>query len=117
MGLGITQKETLWRTLAVLVCALVFFFALHAKTSIYNGSGVNVTPSTSSKLWLGGGQKIQTHSLESNTGLLFWMAVLCLFILLVQSERLECTSPLVPAHSNLPLRYLHRFLRPPPVQK
>ena len=54
MRFGIVQKETLWRTLAVLVCALVFFFALHAKTSIYNGSGVNVTPSTSSKLWLGG---------------------------------------------------------------
>jgi hypothetical protein len=116
MRFGIIKKEIAWRTLAVLVCALVFFFALHAKTSVYNGSGVNVTPSTSSKLWLGG-QKIQTHSLESNTGLLFWMAVLCLLILLVRRERLECSTPLVPAHSNLPLRYLHRFLRPPPVQK
>ena len=116
MRFEIMQKETLWRTLAVLVCALVFFFALHAKTSIYNGSGVNVTPSTASKLWLGG-QKIQTHSLESNVGLLFWMAVLYLFILFAQRERLEYTSPLVPAHSNLPLGYLHRFLRPPPVQK
>jgi len=116
MRFGIIQKEIAWRTLAVLVCALVFFFALHAKTSVYNGSGVNLTPSTSSKLWLGG-QKIQTHSLESNTGLLFWMAVLCSFILLVQRERLERTSPLVAVHSNLPLRYLHRFLRPPPSQK
>ena len=116
MRLGIVQKEMVWRTLAVLVCALVFFFALHAKTSVYNGSGVNVTPSTSSKLWLGG-QKTPTHSLESNTGLLFWMAVLCSFILFVQRERLERTSPLVAAHSNLPIRYLHRFLRPPPVQK
>jgi len=49
--------------------------------------------------------------------LLFWMAVLCSFILLVQRERLERTSPLVAVHSNLPLRYLHRFLRPPPSQK
>jgi hypothetical protein len=115
MRFGFMQKKTLWRALAVLVCALVFFFALHAKTSMYNGSGVNVTPSTCSKLWLNG-QKIETHSLESNVGLLFWMALLCLFIFSVQLERLEYSASSAPAHNNLPLRYLHRFLRPPPIQ-
>jgi hypothetical protein len=115
MRFGIMQKKTLWRTLAVLVCALVFFFALHAKTSLYNGSGVNVTPSTSSKLWCS--QKIETQSVEANTGLLFWVTLLCLFSLFVQLEHLEYSESLTPAHSNLPLRYLHRFLRPPPVQQ
>lgn len=116
MRFEIVQKETLWRTLAVLVCALVFFFALHAKTSMYNGSGVTVTPSTSSKLWLSG-QKIETQSLQSDVSLLFWMAALYLFILLIQREHLECSASLNPTHSNLRLRYLHRFLRPPPVQQ
>lgn len=116
MSFAVMQRKTLWRTLAVLVCALVFFFALHAKTSMYTGSGVNVTPSTSSKLWCGEKINVETHSLESNVGLLSWMTVLCLFIVFVECEQLESSTPLTPAHSNLSLRYLHRFLRPPPVQ-
>jgi hypothetical protein len=116
MRFGIMQKKTLWRTLAVLVCALVFFFALHAKTSMYSGSGVNLTPSTASKLWLSG-QKIETQSLQSDVGLLFWIAALYLFILFIQREHWEYSACLSPAHSDLRLRYLHRFLRPPPVQQ
>ena len=39
----------------VALCVLVFMFALHAKTAVYNGGApAKVTPSTASKLWLNG---------------------------------------------------------------
>ena len=116
VNLRIMQNKVLWRTLAVGFCALVFFFALHAKTSVYNGSSIKVTPSTSSKLWVSG-QEMDTHAPESATGsLLFWMTVLCLFGLYFHSERIVEGAFLEPAPTNLPLRHVHRFLRPPPVQ-
>jgi hypothetical protein len=116
VNLRIMQNKVFWRTLALAFCALVFFFALHAKTSVYNGSSANVTPSTASKLWVSG-QKMETHAPESATGgVLFWMSVLCLFGLYFHSERIFESAFLEPAPCNLPLRHLHRFLRPPPVQ-
>jgi hypothetical protein len=116
VNLRIMQNKVLWRTLALGFCALVFFFALHAKTSVYNGSSCNVTPSTASKLWVSG-QKMDTSAPESSTtGVLFWMTVLCLVGLYFHSERIFESAFLEPAPSNIPLRHLHRFLRPPPFQ-
>ncbi len=115
MHLRITQKEVLWRVLVVVFCALVFFFALHAKTAVYNSSAPKITPSTASKLWVSG-QKTETHSLESSTNLWFWMTLFCLFSLRFRSERMVKTAFVAPVPRNRPLCYLHRFLRPPPVQ-
>jgi hypothetical protein len=117
MRFRIPQKKMLWRALAVVFCALVFFFALHAKTSVYSGSSAKITPSTASKLWVSG-QKMETQAPESaGGGVLFWMAVLCLFGLYFHSERIVQSAFLEPAPSNLPLRHLQRFLRPPPIQQ
>ena len=57
------QHERLWRGLLLMLCALVFMFALHAKTAVYNGSApAKVTPSTASKLWLNGQKmEVQLH--------------------------------------------------------
>jgi hypothetical protein len=116
VNLRIMQNKVLWRTLAVAFCALVFFFALHAKTSVYNSLSAKVTPLTASKLWVTG-QEMDTQAPESATGeILFWMTVLCLFGLYFHSERIVESGFLEPAPTNLPLRHLHRFLRPPPVQ-
>jgi hypothetical protein len=116
VNLRIMQNKVLWRTLALTFCALVFFFALHAKTAVYEGSAAKITPSTASKLWESG-QKLEPHTLQSSTGsVLFWMAVICLFTLCFHNERLAQSAFVVPAPSHRPLRHLHRFLRPPPLQ-
>lgn len=108
------RKEMFWRTLIVAICALVFFFALHAKTSMYDSTGVKVTPSTASKLWLNS-HKIEIPSQQPNSGLLFCIALLSLFVLYLERDRQRCEALSIQGPSNLPLQYLHRFLRPPPV--
>lgn len=95
---------------------LVFFFALHAKTAVYNdGIPAKVTPSTASKLWLSG-QKMEIQSLETITYMLFWTAALYLLGLCLQPEHGILSRLVTPPLGNLPLRHLNRFLRPPPVQ-
>ena len=109
-------NERRWRTPMLGLCGLVFFFALHAKIAVYNGgTPVKVTPSTASKLWLNG-QKLQIPSVDSSSGALFWMRALCLWGLHLQQERRVQRALLTPPPSNLALRHLHPFLRPPPVQ-
>ncbi|MGA2905581.1 MAG: hypothetical protein ABSD98_17280, partial [Candidatus Korobacteraceae bacterium] len=62
LNLRIMQNKTLWRAMPVAFCALVFFFALHAKTAVYNaGPAGKLTPSTACKLW-SSGQKMQAQS-------------------------------------------------------
>jgi hypothetical protein len=93
----------------------VFFFALHAKTSLYNnGTPAKLTPSTASKLWTSG-QKMEAQPLAASSAVLFWIAAL--FLLQPNSRRpLPIRNTVfVPAPRNLALRHLHRFLRPPPV--
>jgi hypothetical protein len=109
------RKQIFWRTLIVAICALVFCFVLHAKTSMYDSAGVKVTPLTSSKLWLNG-QKLETPSQQSDGELLFCITVLCCMLVLCLNRDRQVYQP-VPAREpgNLPLQYLHRFLRPPPV--
>lgn len=99
----------------LLMCALVFMFALRAKTSGYNGvAPPKVSPSTASKLWLNG-QKMEVQSVDTNIAVRFWMTVVCLFGLLLHCEPRVRDLLVTPAPSPVALQYLHRFLRPPPV--
>jgi len=102
--------------LPVLFCVLVFFFALHAKTAVYGTAAqTKVTPSTSSKMWVSG-QKMEAHVLPQSAVPLFWAAFVSLLgLVLLKQPRLQAASR-VPPPSNLRLRHLHRFLRPPPFQ-
>jgi len=115
VNLRFRQNKAAWRTLAIVFCALVFFFALHAKTAVYNnGAPAKLTPSTSSKLW-SSGQKLETISVATDGALLLWMALFCLVRPYRHSEPRAHSAFWVPFPSDLPLRHLHRFLRPPPV--
>jgi hypothetical protein len=110
------RNQTLERSLSVFFSVLVFFFALHAKTAVYNGGvPVRTTPSTASKLWLSG-QKTPVPSLETISDMLFWTASLYLLGLYLQPEHGVPSTLLTPPLRNLPLRHLNRFLRPPPIQ-
>ena len=100
----------------VLFCLLVFFFALHAKTAVYGAaSHSKVTPSTASKMWVSG-QKMPSRIAPTHVAPLF----LALFLSLLGFQFLtqpKLASPLIVLPpSNLRLRHLHRFLRPPPFQ-
>ena len=115
VNLQLRQNKAAWQALAIVFCALVFFFALHAKTAVYNnGAPAKLTPSTSSKLW-SSGQKLETKSLATGGGLLLWAALFCLLQPYFRREKCTVSAFLAPPSSDLPLRYLHRFLRPPPV--
>ena len=115
VNLRIMQNKHLWRAFGVAFCALVFFFALHAKTAVYNnGAPAKLTPSTSCKLWTSS-QKMETPSLGVSGGVLFWMAALLLLTLYLRRHVCVCSAFLVPPPGILPLRHLSRFLRPPPV--
>jgi hypothetical protein len=110
------QNEKLWRAVPIAFCALVFFFALHAKTAVYDGgSPGKVTPSTASKMW-SSGRKMQTPSVDASGGLLFWMGVICLFAPSFHREPRVHSAFGTPPASDLSVWYLHQFLRPPPVQ-
>ena len=110
------RNKTLERSLSAIFGVLVFFFAFHAKTAVYNGGiPAKATPSTASKLWLSG-QKMQVHSLETTSDMLFWTAALYLFGLYLQRGHCVPSVLLTPPLRNLPLRHLNRFLRPPPFQ-
>ncbi len=109
------QNKKLWRAMSVAFCALVFFFALHAKTAAYNrGALAKLTPSTASKLWLSG-QKMEAQLFATGSEVLLWMAVFCLFEPYFPRDPRVRSAFLAPPPRNLPLRFLHRFLRPPPV--
>jgi hypothetical protein len=106
----------LWRATLLWLCALVFFFALHAKTAVYNGgTPAKATPSTASKLWVSG-QKMEAQTLQSPGIVLFWIAFTCLFSLYLHSGPKVCSAVVIPPSNDLRLRHLRRFLRPPPFQ-
>jgi hypothetical protein len=110
------RNNTLRLAMLLTLCALVFLFALHAKTAVYNGPGpAKVTPITASKLWLSG-QKMEVRSVETSNAVLFWMAALCLFGLLLEREPLIQSAFKTPPPRGFSLRYVRRFLRPPPAQ-
>ena len=101
----------------VTFCVLVFFFALHAKTAVYGGAAqAHVTPSTASKLWVSG-HEMQAHGVPPETAPLLWAAFLSLLgLCLLSRPDVQNARVVVPASSDLRLRHLRRFLRPPPVQ-
>jgi hypothetical protein len=106
----------LWRATLLWLCALVFFFALHAKVAVYNnGTPAKVTPSTASKLWLSG-QKMEAQAPQSTGLVLFWIAFSCLFSLNLHRAPKVRSAIARPLPNDLRLRHLHRFLRPPPFQ-
>ena len=111
------HNKALWRIVAFAFCVLVFFFALHAKTAVYNGGApAKVTPSTSSKLWLSG-NKVEVRSPDLASGaMMFWMTVVCLFRVYIRREPKLQAAFLTPPPRSFPLQQLHLFLRPPPVQ-
>lgn len=110
------RKSILWRVTLLWLCALVFFFALHAKTAVYNGAApAKVTPSTASKLWVGQ-QKMEVQKLPSANVILFWIAFTCLFSLYLHREPKVRSAVVIAPPNNLRLRHLQRFLRPPPFQ-
>ena len=96
------KTEMLWRSQLIVLCALVFMFALHAKTSVYSGTGrAKATPSTALKLWLSG-QKMEVQSVDSTSGMLFWMAVLCLVGWYLHQGQRARSAFLAPPPRNLP---------------
>jgi hypothetical protein len=98
------------------LCALVFFFAWHAKTAVYNtGCPTKTTPCTAAKLWLNS-EKMGARSVDLTSSPMLWMAVLCFYSVYMRRERLNRTAYLTPPPSNSTLCDLHLFLRPPPVQ-
>ena len=102
-----------WRTLLLVACALVFVFALHAKVAVY-WQATQPHASTSSKLSLNG-EKLQPQAVGPVISI-FWLAafVVCLFNRqpeLRYQAVYETAAP--PPREHL---YLHRFLRPPPLQ-
>lgn len=112
----LTRNKTLWHATLLWLCALVFFFALHAKLAVYNGSApVKATPSTASKLWVSG-QKMESHTPQPTGVILFWIAFTCLFGLYLHRQPKLRSVVLTPPPNDLRLRHLHRFLRPPPNQ-
>ena len=115
VNLRTNQNKPWLRALTIAFCALVFFFALHAKTAVYNGgNSAKLSPATSSKLW-STGQKMETKSFATGSGALFWMALFCLFAPYLRPEPRVHSAFVIPFPSTLRLRHLHRFLRPPPV--
>jgi hypothetical protein len=111
-----TQNAVFRRAMLLVLCALVLFFAFHAKLAIYDGGApVKITPSTASKLWLSS-QKMEAQTLESASAILFWIAFSCLFSLYLRREPRVSAVLAVPPPRYFALRYLHRFLRPPPAQ-
>jgi hypothetical protein len=100
-----------WRFLLVLSCVLVFSFAFHAKIAAYYHPG-HLDTSTSSKLWLNGGEVQPRTPLSDGAALWFitWVALLVgssSFYRYQEHRRQPVPWPL----NQLDLR---RYLRPPP---
>lgn len=109
------RNERLWQALLLALCALVFLFALHAKTSQYAKGPVKASPITASKLWLNG-QKLHVKPITATPAILFWIATLCLLGLPAYRVSFVERALQSPPPRPRPLQHLHRFLRPPPYQ-
>lgn len=105
-------SPTCWRLMLLAACVLVFAFALHAKLAVYQQPSQPQT-STCAKLWLNG-EKTVTETSLSGFFVLCFAAVVFSLLPRPRERRYEaasCTS--VPVQASR--RYLHRFLRPPPI--
>ena len=90
------------QVLLLALCALVFWFALHAKTGVYgDGIPVKVTPSTAGKLWLSG-QKMEIQPVTSSpSALLFCIALLLIYRLYLHRKPRVPTAFCLPAARHL----------------
>jgi hypothetical protein len=102
-----------WRILLLLACVLVFSFALHAKTAVYDHSS-QPQPSTSSKLWLTA-FKTELPS-ASSLFFLFWFSASLICLISWQREQRYHAVCGTAARELRRQQYLHRFLRPPPLR-
>jgi hypothetical protein len=100
------------RLLLLLSCVLVFYFAFHAKTAVYQ-SPSHLEGSTSSKLWLNGGKLGSDVSVFDSAVL--WALTLILLLPSISSKQAFRSVRLVPVSVRNNKQYLSRFLRPPPV--
>ena len=109
------QEKTLRRALLFAACALVFFFAWHAKTAGYSHASLaKVMPSSAAKLWMSG-QKMGVPPANLAFVPLLWAAILGLFSLQLQDERrLRLVVTTLPSNPRN-LQRLYRVLRPPPA--
>ena len=116
VSLQTVHNARLWRNLLLGLCGLVFFFALHSKTALYNGSApVKVTTATASKLWLDG-QKMQIRSVDSGSGALIWTAFFCLYGLNPHRDPVVQSVFLTEPAGARAIHYLRLFFRPPPLE-
>jgi hypothetical protein len=102
-----------WRTLLLAACILVFAFALHAKVAVY-GNATQPHASTSSKLWLGG-EKVQAQAVVPVLTAI-WLATFRIYLFARQSARRYQAVYETVSRPQRRQQYLHRFLRPPPLQ-
>ena len=100
----------------MLAAAVVFLFALQAKTGVYgSGPGVKATASTSAKMWLNG-QRAEVEPTAPAGTLLIWFAILFFHYLYLHRKGEVQTGFRAPAPVRLRLLHWRRCLRPPPVR-
>ena len=103
------------RLLQVALCLLVFYFAFHAKTAAYGkGATPRSTPSTASKLWLGG-QKLEVKP-SLPTAVFLWFAVLSLHGVYLRRQPAVLSPLRIAKARHLGLQDPGLFFRPPPVR-
>ncbi len=102
--------------LIALAVAVVFWFALHAKTGVYgNNNSAKITSATSAKMWLNG-QKATVEPSAQTGALLIWFAILFIhFLHLHRKFHIESSCP-TPDPVRLRLLNWSRYLRPPPIR-
>lgn len=101
------------RFLLLLSCALVFLFAFHAKTAIYNNPS-HIDGSTASKMWLTG-TKLECD-ISASDAFAVWIFALFLLVVVPSMERRFENLRLAPVAVPRNQVYLERFFRPPPVR-
>jgi hypothetical protein len=109
---GKPLNPVLRRVLLLLAIVLVFSFALHAKLAMY-GQSVQPHPSTSSKLWLSS-SKLEMLTVPT-LPLLVFAAFLTAFLWRAPVWHYRFVRE-NPAAESRRRQYLHRRLRPPPLQ-
>jgi len=100
----------------VLAVAVVFLFALQAKTGVYgSGPGTGVTSPTSAKMWLNG-QRAEVEPTAPSGTVLVWFAILFFHYLYLHRKGEVQTVFRAPTPVRLRLLHWRRCLRPPPVR-
>ena len=116
MCVQIQRSRWIRASVPVLLCILVFLFALHAKTAVYGGTSAGkVSPSAASKLWVTS-EKMEFRAELLHSVPLFWLFLISVFGLYLSSDCFFRSIVVVPSVSTGRRWRARRFLRPPPVQ-